>query len=136
MHIQICKHRTARVILHEGTHESNVPATRPHPSHRKTGSVLDLSRAAEMRLSIRFGVLIIAILVAAPMTALAQNWPWCSSFHDGAGTNCGFSTYEQCMATARGSGGNCAPNNLYVAPRPAMASGHTKHKHQVPSSSR
>ena len=38
--------------------------------------------------------------------------------------------------TARGSGGYCAPNNLYVAPHPAMSSRHVKHKHQVPSSSR
>lgn len=89
-----------------------------------------------MRLAIRFGVLIIAILVAVPITARAQNRPWCSNFHDGAGTNCGFSTYEQCMATARGSGGYCAPNNLYVAPLSAMSSGHAKHKHRVPSSSR
>jgi hypothetical protein len=89
-----------------------------------------------MRLAIRFEIPIIAILVAAPITARAQNWPWCSNFHDGAGTNCGFSTYEQCMATARGSGGYCAPNNLYVAPHPAISPSHPKHKHQVKSSSR
>jgi hypothetical protein len=88
-----------------------------------------------MRLAIRFAVLI-AILVAASITARAQNWPWCSNFHDGGGINCGFSTYEQCMATARGGGGYCAPNNLYVAPHPATFSGHAKHKHQVPSPSR
>jgi len=60
-----------------------------------------------------------SIALAAAGAAHAQNYPWCSNFHDGAGTNCGFSTYEQCMATARGSGGYCAPNNLYVAPRAA-----------------
>jgi hypothetical protein len=89
-----------------------------------------------MRLAVRFAVLIIAILIAGSITVRAQNWPWCSNFHDGAGVNCGFSTYEQCMATARGSGGYCAPNNLYVAPHPAMSSRHVKHKHQVPSASR
>jgi hypothetical protein len=89
-----------------------------------------------MRLAIRFGALIIAILAAALITARAQNWPWCSNFHDGAGTNCGFSTYEQCMATARGSGGFCVRNNLYVEPQPAISSGHAKHKHQVRRSSR
>jgi hypothetical protein len=47
-------------------------------------------------------------------------------FHGGAGTNCGFSTYEQCMTTARGSSGYC--NNLYVAPHPAISSGHATHK--------
>jgi hypothetical protein len=89
-----------------------------------------------MRLAIRFGVLIIAILVAALIGARAQNWPWCSNFHDGAGTNCGFSSYDQCMATARGSGGYCVPNNIYVAPHPAVSPGHAKHKHEVPRSSR
>jgi Protein of unknown function (DUF3551) len=77
---------------------------------------------------IRTGVVFSAIVVATPIAARAQNYPWCSSFHDGAGTNCGFSTYEQCMATARGSGGYCAPNNSYVAPHAAAPAQHAKHK--------
>ncbi len=82
------------------------------------------------------GAVFCAIVVAIPIAAQAQNYPWCSSFHDGAGTNCGFSTYEQCMATARGTGGYCAPNNSYVAPRPAMSSGRARRKHRVPSAGR
>jgi len=54
--------------------------------------------------------------------AHAQNYPWCAMFADGAGANCGFSTYEQCMATARGSGGYCEKNNVYVAPHAAAPS--------------
>ncbi len=69
-----------------------------------------------------------AIFVAFPIAARAQNYPWCSNFHDGAGTNCGFSTYEQCMATARGTGGYCAPNNSYVAPHAAAPVGAAKRK--------
>jgi len=110
--------------------------TWPPLAPKDRGSTPDLPKGSEMRLAIRFGVLIIATLVAAPTTARAQNFPWCSNFHDGAGVNCGFSTYEQCMATARGSGGYCAPNNFYVAPHAAMPSGHAKHKRQVPRSSR
>ena len=45
--------------------------------------------------------------------AVAQNYPWCANFADGAGINCGFSTLEQCMATSAGSGGSCARNNQY-----------------------
>jgi hypothetical protein len=82
------------------------------------------------------GVVFSAIVVAIPIAAPAQNYPWCSNFHDGAGTNCGFSTYEQCMATARGTGGYCAPNNAYAAPMPAMPSGRARRKHRVPSSGR
>lgn len=76
------------------------------------------------------------IVIAISSAAHAQNYPWCSNFHDGAGTNCGFSTYEQCMATARGSGGYCAPNNLYVAPHAAVSSGHAKHKQRARNSGR
>jgi hypothetical protein len=47
-------------------------------------------------------------------TARAQSYPWCSNFADGAGVNCGFTTYDQCMETARGSGGYCAPNTMYT----------------------
>lgn len=85
---------------------------------------------------IRFGIIFNAIVVAAPIAAQAQNYPWCSNFHDGAGTNCGFSTYEQCMATARGTGGYCAPNNSYTAPNTAMSPGHAQRKHKVPISVR
>ena len=79
--------------------------------------------------SLQFGLALIAIVGSS--AAHAQNYPWCSNFHDGAGTNCGFSTYEQCMATARGSGGYCAPNNLYVPPHaaaPAAAATHKRRK--------
>ena len=57
-----------------------------------------------------------AFIGAFGAPAAAQNYPWCSNFADGAGTNCGFSTYEQCMATARGTGGYCEKNNLYKPP--------------------
>jgi hypothetical protein len=57
------------------------------------------------------GVSLAVLALATP--ALGQNYPWCSNFHDGGGTNCGFSSYEQCMATAQGSGGTCTKNNMY-----------------------
>ena len=47
----------------------------------------------------------------------AQNYPWCSNFADGAGTNCGFATEAQCRTTVQGSGGYCDHNNLYQRPR-------------------
>jgi hypothetical protein len=43
--------------------------------------------------------------------------PWCaqymSSTGDGA-TNCSFSSYEQCMMTARGAGAYCVQNPWYL----------------------
>jgi hypothetical protein len=52
----------------------------------------------------------------------AQNYPWCAYYGGGGddGTNCGFTTYDQCMATV--IGGYCARNTQYVPsvamPRP------------------
>ena len=44
--------------------------------------------------------------------AQAQNYPWCASYK---GTNnCGFVSYEQCMADASGNGGFCQLNSSYV----------------------
>ena len=51
--------------------------------------------------------------------AQAVEYPWCANFADGAGANCGFTTYEQCMLTARGSGGYCAENTFYEPPAAA-----------------
>jgi hypothetical protein len=65
----------------------------------------------------------IGILVAAgAMTtgAQAQNYPWCAYYGAGAGggggTNCGFTTFEQCLATISGMGGFCDRNTQYVPP--------------------
>jgi hypothetical protein len=35
--------------------------------------------------------------------------PWCA-FYDASTYNCGFYSYEQCMATVRGTGGWCRQN--------------------------
>jgi hypothetical protein len=49
----------------------------------------------------------------------AQNYPWCAYYGGGSmggGTNCGFTTFDQCMATVSGIGGYCARNTQYVPP--------------------
>ena len=50
------------------------------------------------------------------LPAQAQNYPWClqSSAYEG-GENCGFSTYDQCMASRLGIGGFCQANTQYRA---------------------
>ena len=53
------------------------------------------------------------VLIADPVAA--QNYPWCANFADGAGTNCGFVSEQQCRTTIAGSGGYCSSNNLYQA---------------------
>jgi len=63
--------------------------------------------------------------------AEAQNYPWCAYYggFDDGGTNCGFTTFEQCIETARGLGSNCQPNTRlrYVeqAEPKRLSGGHT-----------
>ena len=51
----------------------------------------------------------------------AVEYPWCANFADGAGANCGFMTYDECMLTARGTGGYCAENTFYDTARSRRA---------------
>jgi hypothetical protein len=45
----------------------------------------------------------------------AENYPWCA-YYRGGGTNCGFATFDQCMANVSGIHGYCARNTQYVSP--------------------
>lgn len=61
----------------------------------------------------------LAILVdvsAASTLAQAQDYPWCAYYggREGGGRNCGFTTFEQCLATVSGIGGFCNRNPQYV----------------------
>lgn len=69
-----------------------------------------------MRLSLLIpGIVCAFAAVASP--ARAQNYPWCAYYGDDfGGTNCGFVSYEQCMATVTGIGGFCDRNTQYVPP--------------------
>jgi hypothetical protein len=68
------------------------------------------------------GILFAAIAFNAG--AQAQNYPWCADYGGkmGGSSNCGFSTYEQCMATLSGNGGFCNRNTQYV-PGPGESPG-------------
>ena len=63
---------------------------------------------------------ILGSMFAFASSAEAQNYPWCAEYGGGdmggGGTNCGFTTYEQCMATLSGMGGFCNRNTQYVPP--------------------
>lgn len=61
---------------------------------------------------------ILTALGALSMRAEAQNYPWCAYYGgwEGGGENCGFTTFEQCMATLSGMGGFCDRNTQYVPP--------------------
>ncbi len=56
--------------------------------------------------------LAIAMFFLGAMPAHAEA-PWCAYGVKGGGTNCGFYSYEQCMATLSGNAGYCARNPWY-----------------------
>ena len=62
----------------------------------------------------------LAAAMALCTPAEAQNYPWCAYYSGGegggGGTNCGFTTFEQCLATVSGIGGFCDRNTQYVPP--------------------
>jgi Protein of unknown function (DUF3551) len=60
---------------------------------------------------------ILAAVSVSGTAAHAQNYPWCAYYSGkGGGTNCGFTTFQQCLLTVSGIGGFCEPNTLYQAP--------------------
>lgn len=83
-----------------------------------------------MRLSpLVLGIFLAAVAIAP--RAQAQNYPWCAHYGKGGGDlNCGFTTWDQCMATVSGIGGFCEVNNTYV-PAAATASPHRQARHKA-----
>jgi hypothetical protein len=64
------------------------------------------------------------VLVQGPASALPYDpYPWCAVYGGrfGGASNCGFSTWNQCMATVSGIGGFCQRNSFYN-PRPSARS--------------
>ena len=82
-------------------------------------------------LLLAFGAL--AITTSIGTRAQAQNYPWCAEYAGGVmggARNCGFSTYEQCMATLSGIGGFCNRNTQYVPGHGGPGSGYrARRKH-------
>jgi hypothetical protein len=55
-----------------------------------------------------------ALLPLAPHAADARDYAWCATYNDETGArNCGFSTWEQCLAAISGVGGFCGQNPSY-----------------------
>lgn len=67
---------------------------------------------------IGLGTMVLLGLALSPLqgpAAHADPYRWCA-YYGGVGSttyNCGFTTYEQCMANVAGIGGWCEPNPRY-----------------------
>jgi Protein of unknown function (DUF3551) len=57
----------------------------------------------------------IALMLAAGVkpSAAAVIYPWCVQYGQDT-SNCGFTSFRQCLATASGNGNNCVPNAWYT----------------------
>jgi Protein of unknown function (DUF3551) len=102
---------------------SLVPASRLKPSSAGSdGSplLLRLSKGDHMRRTTLGAAAVIAALLLEAVPAFAQRggyplYPWCAFLGGRAGSNCYFSTWEQCRAAASGNGGYCYRNSWYDA---------------------
>jgi hypothetical protein len=58
---------------------------------------------------------VLAAIVCFEKPAAAQNYSWCAYYDLGSSgaTNCGFSTFQQCLAAVSGVGGSCGANPQY-----------------------
>jgi len=56
-----------------------------------------------------------SLAASNPRPAAAEIYrPWCLHDSDKAATSCAFTSYDQCMMTARGGGGTCGQNPWYL----------------------
>ncbi len=69
-----------------------------------------------MRILILAGVAVAALMSAHPARA-ATHYSWCA-WYDWTTSNCGFTSYKQCLATISGVGGECRPNTNVTQGRP------------------
>lgn len=70
--------------------------------------------------------LVVAASSFAPRGANAETYyPWCA-YYDAWSYSCGFTSFQQCLATVSGGGGACRPNPY--APPQADTRGR-RHKH-------
>src|SRR5882672_2219629 len=83
------------------------------------------ARSGLMKLLLFFSAAVVGVAVTL-QPAEAEYYPWCSNYADGAGVNCGFTSYDQCMATSRGSGGYCTENNYETPPAGASSTRRTR----------
>ena len=71
-----------------------------------------------MRLTVLGAIVLSALFVPATVRAYDlpyDPYPWCAVYRGrmSGSSNCGFSTWNQCMATVSGIGGFCQRNSFY-----------------------
>ena len=66
----------------------------------------------QIRRSAMGAIAILSLMLA--MTPARAEGSWCAQYSSGSGgTNCGFYSFDQCMAAVSGNGGFCRQNGFY-----------------------
>ena len=71
-------------------------------------------------------------IFTAPAHAAMRPYPWCARYMmRGSAYNCGFVTFEQCLANVSGIGGFCVQNPYYLDAMQKLPARKTPHRHHV-----
>jgi uncharacterized protein DUF3551 len=92
---------------------------------RLVEDVVSSTKETDMRIFPIFALAILGMLASTAPGRAEITYPWCAQYgggghHGGGGRNCGFWTYDQCMAALSGNGGYCGRNAMYRGPQPGM----------------
>ena len=69
------------------------------------------------KLIVPVAISVLTVLASVEPGSADITYPFCAQYNGGrgGGTNCGFWTWQQCMATVSGVGGYCETNPMYAA---------------------
>jgi Protein of unknown function (DUF3551) len=84
---------------------------RDHP-----GASLDKKEHDMRAFIIPAAISVLTVLGSVEPSSAEVTYPFCAQYGGGrgGGRNCGFWTWEQCLATVWGNGGYCEANPMYV----------------------
>jgi hypothetical protein len=74
----------------------------------------EVTGVKSMRTPLLAAFFVIALAGGIERAVAEPYYPWCAELRDrdGMSTNCGFTTFQQCMATVSGVGGFCRENSF------------------------
>ena len=96
---------------------------RPTPRSAEVQWLFDIRKGSIMRsILLILAVCVLGLLASSGPSSAEITYPWCAQYGGGrgGGRNCGFWTFEQCMAALWGNGGLCEANSMYRGPSPGM----------------
>src|SRR5215475_431412 len=101
----------ARRIHSPGQPMGRAPEAGALPTRRGVIGATTRDNEAPTRGAVMRTIVLVSLALAgiSLTTTVADAGAWCATYRWG-GTNCGYSSSDQCWATVRGIGGSCRPN--------------------------